>query len=247
MDNFDDKIYWIERHRKYYGDLRSVGVKSYHMNANALKYQMVRERYRCVLSKLTLPAKSQILDAGAGTGEFIHLFLNDKRVSQIIATDVSPIALEQLKQKHPSVQTLTKSIADIKLPDKSTELIHCFDVLYHIVNDDEWKQSINNLCRIALKYVIIHGEVVNNPRLVSSRHVKSRPFYLFNEIMLKNGFEKKYIVPTHLLSHKPFIYKINGLFPRLFYFIDNFCITKFPALAQHIASYAIIVYERRSL
>ncbi|OWK27156.1 MAG: hypothetical protein US76_01080 [Parcubacteria group bacterium GW2011_GWA2_38_13b] len=247
MNSFDDKTYWINRHQKYCGDLRSVGVKSYHINANTLKYQMVRERYRCILSKLTLHAKSQILDVGAGTGEFIDLFLNDKRVSQIIATDISPIALEQLKQKHPSVQILTKSIADIKLPDKSMELIHCFDVLYHIVNDDEWKQSVDNLCRIALKFVIIHGEIANNPRLVSARHVKSRPFYLLNEIMLKNGFLKKYIVPTHLLSHKPFIYKINGLFPKVFYLFDNFCATRFPNLAQRIASYAIIVYERKDL
>lgn len=244
MSNFDYKAYWIERHQKYYGNLRSVGIKSYHTSANAFKYRMVCEQYKRVLSELILSTKTSILDVGAGTGEFISLFLNDKRVSQIIATDVSSIALQQLNQKYPTVQTLTKSIIDLKLPNQSIELVHCFDVLYHITDDNEWRRSLENLCRISAKYIAIHGEIIHKSRRIHSHHVRSRPLSLLNAVMQENRFSKKYIVPTHLLSYKSLFYKINGLFPKFFYLMDNFCIERFPNIAQRIASYGIIIYER---
>lgn len=243
-NNFDYKAYWITRHQKYRGDLRSVGIKSYRESANTYKYRLVAEQYENALSELTLSLKAHVLDVGAGTGEFISLFLKDRRVSRIIATDVSATALEQLNRKYPSVQILTESITDLKFSDQSIELVHCFDVLYHIIDDAEWKRSIENLCRISAKYITIHGEVLYKPRYISSHHVKSRLFSLLDATMQENGFKKKYIIPTHLLSHRFLFYKINGLFPKIFYHIDNFCIEKFPSIAQRIASYGIIIYER---
>ncbi len=244
MKYFEDKKYWINRHKKFEGSLRSIGMKSYNRLANEYKYRLVREQYKNALSNLDLPPKTRILDAGAGTGAFIPLFLNNERVSEIIATDVSDLALQQLKQNHPSVQTLTKSIIELGLPNHSVDLVHCFDVLYHIVDNEEWKLSIKNLCRISSKYVVVHGEINNNSLRMHSAHVKLRTQKSLESIFKTNGFGEKLFVSTHIFSHRFLLYKINGIFPHFFYRLDRFFTTNTPDFAAKITSHAIIVYER---
>ncbi|MFC1687938.1 class I SAM-dependent methyltransferase [Patescibacteria group bacterium] len=234
--------YWRSRHRRHNTSMRSVGCRVFREKANEFVYRLVRERYEQVLDRLTLPASTQVLDAGAGTGEFIPVFL--QRNWGVAAIDVSREALHLLTDKHPSVRTEESDIIHMPFREKEFDIVHCFDVLYHITEKKDWEASIRALCRTSKKHVILHGLFPRSVHGITPSHIQHKSYNEYAKIFHEEGFRETHSTHTHIIGLKFPLYYIQNLFPRIFYCIDNNLHKIFSSKKGPTALHTIKVFTR---
>lgn len=234
--------YWENRHLKQ--DLSSVGQKSYSDKANYYLYKIVKKQYEKVLKKLEFEEKSAI-DAGAGVGIFCE-FLS-KRQFNVTAVDISSNALKKLKLKFPQINTFQCKLSKLPFNNLQFEAVHCFDVLYHIVDDSEWFNSINELTRVSKKYLILHQNFQNRKPFYMSKHVGFISYDILKLRLEKLRFQEVMSIPTHVVSSRYLTYRITKFFPRLFYSLDMFLLQLISYLnLNNLGSHHIKVFKRIS-
>src|SRR5438552_8628182 len=102
-----------------------------------------RRLVRVLLDSLPPQAGRRILDVGCGTG---GMFLLLKDYGCIVGVDESDIALRFAAQR-PHAQLGRATLPDLPFPDRSFDLLTCFDVLYHRdVSDDQW--ALREMARV---------------------------------------------------------------------------------------------------
>lgn len=243
-DRFDYR-YWKDRHKQEYGFLSSVGQRTYSNRANFYIYKLVKEQYRKVIKRINLPIGSKILDAGCGTGIFTEFLLSKGFV--VDAVDISPNALIYLKKKNPTVKTICKPLSLLS-DDKQYDVVHCFDVLYHILDDKEFELTLTKFSKLAKKYIILHERFLNKKPLIISKHIKFRPYNQLKMNLKKLGFEEYMSLPTHFITSQLFTYKITKFFPRFFYIFDKKVLNTLEKvsinLADKFGSHHIKVFRR---
>jgi len=214
----NDTKYWKERHITKKGYISAVGNKNYSNKANNYIYKILEERYLKLLKNLDIKKNTKILDAGSGIG-ILSKFLS-KNGFTVTASDISKEALESIKDN--KIQTICSSIENINLPASSFEISQCFDVLYHILNEKNWENSIANLCKLSNKYVILHERFLKRKPIISSKHINVRTYRTTKEMLEKYGYKEYMSTPTHFFVLRIFTYKISKYFPKMFYKIDKF-------------------------
>lgn len=216
-DHFDYR-YWRDRYRQRKGALSTVGQRTYSDKANFYIYKLVKEQYGKLLKKINLSKGSKVLDAGSGIGLFTEFLL--AKGFEVDACDISPDALTYLKEKNPKVNTICEPLS--LLPDdKQYDAIHCFDVLYYILDDEEWELTLKKFSKIAKKYIILHERFLNRKPLVISKHIKFRSYNRLKNKLKQFGFKEYISIPTHFMALRLFTYKITKFFPRFFYTLDK--------------------------
>ena len=216
-DHFDYR-YWRDRHEQKQGLLSTVGQRTYSDKANFYIYKLVKEQYDKLLNKIDLPKGSKILDGGCGIGLYIDLLLS--KGYEVDAADISSDALIYLKEKNPLINIIAKPL--FLLPDnKKYDAIHCFDVLYHILDDNEWRLTLKSFSKIARKYIILHERFLNKKPIVISNHIKFRSYSHLKEELGRLDFEECISIPTHFMSLRLLTYKINKFCPKFFYILDK--------------------------
>jgi len=103
--------------------------------------------------------------------------------------------------------------------------VHCFDVLYHITDDVEWKRAIRNLATVSEKYIALHERFPSKRPVISCKHVKERSRWETINELTKYGFIEIGSIPTTVIR-RLLTYKILGLFPNLYYKLDKFLLEK---------------------
>ena len=124
---------------------------------------------------------------------------------------------------------------------------YCFDVLYHVIGDDAFQRSINNLCASTNRYVLVHGMF---PQLIPVHlvaHVKFRTQWMYDAAFKRNGFIRVDGEPTHFFMMRPLLYKVFGLFPGIASTIDGILLMAAKKIGlSGLSAYKIVVYERFS-
>jgi 2-polyprenyl-3-methyl-5-hydroxy-6-metoxy-1,4-benzoquinol methylase len=244
-DRFDGGEYWKNRHSdvRFRGTLSSVGSKSYSTRANYFSYRIVLEQYDKILTKLALEKNTRFLDAGAGIGIFSQFLY--ERGFDVTAFDVSAVALDQIS--NPNIRKAVGTLTRLDFDGGSFDVVHCFDVLYHIIDDEDWKAALSWLCACSRKHLILHERFMSFPQLVSSRHVKQRTRRETFEILAEHGFFEILSIPTHLVAMRLPTYRVSRFAPEFFYFVDRYGLnfieeTRFRFLGSH----HIKVFERKT-
>lgn len=225
---FDYKDYWVKRLKTSGSDLRGVGHKRFSPAANKLMYLKAQEELAKALKVLRINIEGEtVLDAGAGIGEYVNFYLQNG--AKVFAVDISKDALNILKKRYPSVQIKQVGLEnlDIILKRKKFYLVHCFDVLYHIMDKDDLKKALQNLCKLSQRYVVIHDA----PRywgkgldfLFRREHIDISKVSVVKQ-MNKMGFKQIGYFPTHILYARPPFSLISGSVPYPMYFLDKFLI-----------------------
>lgn len=236
----NDIDYWKERHLRLKGKLGSVGNKSYSDEANFYIYKMLKERFEFVIKTLGISPKSNFLDAGAGIG-LISEFLSEKGFC-VTATDVSQLALDLIKA--PEVKKVCSEIKELPFQKKSFDVVFCFDVLYHILKEKDWKDSISKLCEISNEYVILHERFLKNSPKVSSKHIKIKTYSQTASVLRENGFEECLSVATHFWPLRNYFYRLTCFFPKFFYNLDRLTLKFFDDKKIKWGSHYIKVFKR---
>ncbi|MBD3867907.1 MAG: class I SAM-dependent methyltransferase [Acidobacteria bacterium] len=96
------------------------------------------------------PRKARVLDIGCGSG-FYADFWKNYDIEHYTGVDVSPAAITRLQDRHPyyrfQVQDISHALPDSMLA-RPYDIVTCFDVLYHIVNDQLFEKSVANIGRL---------------------------------------------------------------------------------------------------
>jgi len=87
----------------------------------------------------------KVLDAGCGTGVYSEFY--GSQGGDVTGVDLSERAVSFLKTNVEGNFYQSK-LNDLPLGDNLFQLTHCFSVLYHIVDDSEWQESISELVRV---------------------------------------------------------------------------------------------------
>ncbi|MBI5787491.1 MAG: class I SAM-dependent methyltransferase [Candidatus Schekmanbacteria bacterium] len=242
MHHINDQEYWIRRHQEKDG-LAAVGMLTSSEESNYWLYQIVLEQYELIFRKLNLPIPPKVLDAGCGIGAYFDFFL--ARHCIVTAVDVSPEALEKIKTKYGvKVKTFCSPLNNLTL-NESFDIVHCFDVLYHILNDREWTQALERLALHSGHYIILHERFLARRQFISARHVNFRTYSVTANKLQALGFTETATIPTHFFASYLFTYFWAKYFPEFFYRLDkkilDFCVRN-----NHLSwgAYHIKVFEK---
>ena len=240
----DDTQYWLKRHVSKGSTLASVGQKSYSDKANYYMYLPVRERYAALLDQLAFPpGRVRVLDAGGGQGIFLDMFL--ERGYDVTLADISPTAIESIKARYGAAVTARAcDLSDIPV-DQPYDIVHCFDVLYHILDDEKWAKILETFSRISSRYIILHERFFSRRPILVSQHIRFRPYSTTTKNLISLGFRETKSIPTRFWMGRILTYRLSPLAPELFYRLDRRTLDLLEQWGlNQWGSYQIKVFER---
>jgi 2-polyprenyl-3-methyl-5-hydroxy-6-metoxy-1,4-benzoquinol methylase len=137
--------YWNERHQRA-GDLRSGGHISFDEPTNRMFY--VR-RLGLLMDVVGLQSSSvaplYLLDAGCGKGWFSRELARFGH--QVDGIDASEAALEHARREGGGPRYYQSSLSGWRSP-WLYDVVMAVDVVFHILDDDEWERSVRNLASL---------------------------------------------------------------------------------------------------
>ena len=150
-EDFDQVAYWRERHRKLRGDHRATGNIS-RPPAKMLQRKIVQAYFFAALVRRLLAEKREpaswmagpgrrVLDIGFGTG-FLGSLLAAEGLPYA-GYDLSEIAVEDAGRMCPAGRYVLRNI--VREPAEQSEIIIASEVLFHIVDDDQWRAALRNI------------------------------------------------------------------------------------------------------
>jgi 2-polyprenyl-3-methyl-5-hydroxy-6-metoxy-1,4-benzoquinol methylase len=179
----DNEAYWLERHRRLQHKLAAVGDISSSEERNLELYARKKRRVADLLRELCgldLTGLSA-LDAGCGVGmisELLYVLGAD-----VSGVDASPVAIDEARHRCPAGDFRSESLLDFRF-QKRFDLTLCIDVLYHVVDDQNWLVVLGNLIahtKPGGHLVILdqHKDDVQSP----ASHVRFRTKSLYRDAM----------------------------------------------------------------
>lgn len=238
----DDKSYWKQRHVER-DDISASGHKSLDVKSNRYLYKILLEQYRRLLKQIDFKSQQSVIDCGFGDGIFLKFFSKNYPEVKLYGVDISEVAKSKIDFL-PKSRLLISDLSQFK-PAQQYDVAHCFDVLYHILDDKDYEASLTNIAKSAKNYVILHERFLRHTPIFMSPHVNLRPVSITDSILSDNGFELASTAPTHFLAMRILTYRLNQSLSKQLYQIDNFIATRLPRSLQNaLASHHIRVYRR---
>lgn len=160
-----------------------------------------------------------ILDAGCGNGVFVNYLQQTKTRLKIHALDRSEKALEYVK-----TSTTLGDVSKLPFDDNSFDCVTCLEVIEHLPNED-YELSLNELTRVAKKYVIVSVPLNENledsyTRCPSCKsifnyelHLRSFKEDTFINLLRSRGFKNKQFIKAGASTQ----FKFHKFYRKIFY------------------------------
>lgn len=202
---FDPKNYWEQRLLNNY-DLTGVGHFSLGNAYNSWLYRVRKHVFRNLLSRIPndgMPAS--VLDIGSGTGFYIEQW---KRagVRSLAGADLTSVAVKNLQIKYPGAQFYELDITENIIPGKEDQfdVISCFDVLFHIVDDRKYEQAVRNIhAMLRPGGLFLFSDNFLHGGTIRWTHQVSRSLSSIEQILHNTGFSIIDRVPMFVLMNGP--------------------------------------------
>jgi SAM-dependent methyltransferase len=137
--------YWLDRHEKLEGDIRSVGNKGLDIPTNEAASENIRQLLRTFLPELIgSRSRATVLDLGCGIGRFAPVFIDLGLDYEGI--DLSPVAVRQAKAANPQGRFAVASLLDWE-PARTYDIVFIAYVLCHCVSDRAWGAALRAVSR----------------------------------------------------------------------------------------------------
>lgn len=189
----ESRAYWDQRHAAE-DELASGGNIGYDRGTNAMLYAVRTARLIEVLgtgTDSTVPLR--VLDAGCGKGYFSRQLASfGHRVDGI---DTSAHAIDLCRAEAGPSESYAVSDLSGWSPPQIYDAVLCIDVLYHLLDEDEWEASVRNLASLVRLGGIIG--LVDHDRdedRVWRNHQKTRSVSRYRNLLEECGFEVRRFV-----------------------------------------------------
>ena len=133
--------YWIGRQREYKGHWKSTGFQGGSQPLNQAFYACRLRALKRVLTRRGISlVDKRVLDVGCGLGDFARYYCSSG--AQVFGIDISPDAVEHCNSQQIGTFVQGEASEVAAKFDQSFDLIHCFDVLYHLTDELEWQSTL---------------------------------------------------------------------------------------------------------
>lgn len=198
---FDYKAYWNKRLSGDFG-LESVGFLGLGKQFNSWMYEVRRVNFRRTVAKFKVQSPSKILDVGSGSGFYIDLWR--KSGHKVTGIDISEQAVSNLQKKYEGCEFYLWDITTHKLNDRDFDIVSCFDVLFHIVDDSKLEVAIENIHGMLKEeglFFLTDNFVTGNEKRLE--HHVSRSLLYYERLLNKKGFTILYRAPVFYFMNFP--------------------------------------------
>jgi SAM-dependent methyltransferase len=204
--------WWEARHRDLRG-FDAVGYAGAGEAYNSWLYRVRRHLFRRHVAPL-VDAKSSVLDVASGTGFYLDRW-REAGVTDLAGSDVSQTAVAGLRAGHPGVPIDRFDISGpaVRLPQGHFDVVSAFDVLFHLIDDDDYRRAWANLARLVRPgglLVFSENFRVAGPRRFASVQVNREEDEIL-AVVDDNGFELTERWPMFVVMNAP----ARGDRPRL--------------------------------
>jgi SAM-dependent methyltransferase len=140
--DYEPRDFWQERLSGQF-DLRGTGHPGLSAEYNARCYDLRAFVLDQALARHQVPvAGHDVLDAGSGSGFFVEHFL--AKGARVTGVDLTEVSARELGRRFPEARFEVGDLADWT-PSRTYDLVSCFDVLFHIVDDERWDRAVSHL------------------------------------------------------------------------------------------------------
>jgi len=222
--NYVPDHYWDSRLRKNF-NLKNAGFEGMSESYNKVSYEIKMGVLEETLRKHQLKIQGKkIIDVGCGTGAFLDFYI--ERGAIYTGIDISEYAITRLSKVYPAIPfykidiTLREDVMKL-LAYGRYDLVHCFDVLYHIVEDMKWKNAIANVS-LLLKEKGIMLFTVKMPKHETyiKPHCKFRTMITSNRVLGEHNLEIIEVTPLFFfLNRGTRLEYVNKLLDRSSYIL----------------------------
>jgi len=217
---FDPRQFWEQSLTDNF-DLRGTGHPGLSAGYNERCYRLRALVLDQVLAKHRVPvAGRDVLDAGCGSGFFVEHYLD--KGAHVTGVDLTDVAVERLRIRFPSAHFEVGDLSTWR-PDKGYDLVSCFDVLFHIVDDAAWDTALTNLAD-AVKpggWLVFTEHFFKRAPAAAAAHNKSRGREVYQAALIARGLAIHDERPTHHLMNRELgAFKFLNRAPELIYRVD---------------------------
>lgn len=181
---FRQDEYWLERHRVYAGDARSVGNVGLSHEDNLRGDQAIATAVRILLRET---GARSVIDLGCGYGRVCKAI--EKKDFKYTGIDISPVAIETARASYPEREFAVENLDDWK-PRQRADLVLCIYTLSTFVDDEEWSRLVAKAVGAVDDggYLVICDHMPRKTQL-AAQHVTFRsPADIASELS-RSGFE----------------------------------------------------------
>jgi 2-polyprenyl-3-methyl-5-hydroxy-6-metoxy-1,4-benzoquinol methylase len=212
----NERDYW-ERRIQDTDRYASVGINSLPNSINKHRKEQLFHILRKVLDQNNIDLEnSSVLDAGCGTGIYSEWYAS--RGANVSGVDISENAIESIRDSALPGEYYPSSLHNLPFDDEKFDIIHVFSVLYHIIDDRDWKRSLEEIDRCTKPggHLLMRVEWVDNDKHIND-HVKHRSKYKYmNVFMNKKAYSIKGIYEfDDVIEFKKLFIGINKFLPDL--------------------------------
>ena len=196
--------YWEKRLSRQFS-LAGVGHLGFNLRYNIWLYKARLYTLRNILRKRDINfQKMKILDIGVGTGFYIN-FWEKLGVNDITGIDITTKSVKELTKKYPKYKFIKANISDKKIPlNEKFDIITAFDVLFHIVKNDDFEQAINNIKKLSHKnaMILITDNFLHEHKSARG-HEYDRTLRYYKKVLSYNSMRIEGIKPIFYFMNTP--------------------------------------------
>jgi ubiquinone/menaquinone biosynthesis C-methylase UbiE len=125
-----------------------------HTAANPVQRALIDRFHRKIVAEVMALSPKTFLDAGCGEGFVARRVLDAVPGIGLTGCDVSDEALEMAADANPKARFVVGSVVALPFPDRSFEVVGCFEVVEHLPGDLP-KCALSELARVARRAVVL--------------------------------------------------------------------------------------------
>jgi len=200
-----ERTYWETRLGESY-TLEGVGYVGLGRSFNSWMYRVRSTLARRRLQSLLPERRSlSVLDVGSGTGFYIDLWRR-LGVRSVTGSDLTETAVHELRWRFPAEEFSRLDIGADRLPleGRRFDVVSAFDVLFHIVDDEAYRRSFQNIAGVLRPggTLVFTDNFVHRAPARSSTQA-SRRLTDIEATVRAAGFEVVYRRPAFVLMNAP--------------------------------------------
>jgi ubiquinone/menaquinone biosynthesis C-methylase UbiE len=138
----------IEAHSRLSSNYRK------HTAANPLQRALIDRFHRKIVAEVVALSPQTFLDAGCGEGFVARQVIDAVPGIELTGCDVSDVALEIATDANPEGRFVVGSLTDLPFPDRSFDVVGCFEVLEHLPGDLP-RRALSELARVARRAAVL--------------------------------------------------------------------------------------------
>lgn len=212
--------FWQERLSGQF-DLRGTGHPGLSAEYNELCYRLRAFVLDQALTRHEVPvAGRRVLDGGCGTGFFVDHFLD--KGADVTGVDLTDVSARELSQRFPQAHFEVGDLSEWRA-SAAYDLVSCFDVLFHIVDDALWDQALTNLTDAVAPggYFVFTEMFRGRGQGKDAAHNVERGWAAYRPALLARGLVILDDKPTHHLMNRELgVLRFLNRLPQLLYRID---------------------------